>query len=187
MGAIATKKTKASVSSGLNADQKKFCLEYIKDFNATRAYKAAYPKSSDATADTNGTRLLGTARVQAFIDAVIEERNQALKIDANRVVFELAQIAFSDLDDFASWDDQGLKFKSSDTIKHEKRRVVKRVKFLQKGDGSSTLEIERDDRMKALELLGRHVGMWRDSPEQKSDNLTALVGALKSARAKRGE
>lgn len=42
-------------------------------------------------------------------------------------------------------------------------------------------------RVKAYELMGKHVGMWRDSSEQKSDNLTGLVEALKAARVKRGE
>ena len=57
--------------------QMMFCLEYLKDCNATRAYKAAYPRiKSDAVASAAGTRLLGKVNVKAYI----EEQRSKVKV-----------------------------------------------------------------------------------------------------------
>lgn len=184
MSAIATKKTKALALSKLNSQNKQFCLALLElNFNGTRAYKAAYPNCTDETARRNANKLLTNTDIIEFIDNEIKERNQRLRLSADRVVFELMQIAFSDLADFGSWDSNGLEFKSSGTLEPEKRRVVKRVKFTRKSGVTeqTTLEIERDDRMKALELLGRHAGMWKEQP--KEDNVFSdFVDALKKVK-----
>lgn len=42
-------------------------------------------------------------------------------------------------------------------------------------------------RVKAYELLGKHIGMWREGSDEKSSQLAGLVDALSAARVKRGE
>ena len=57
-------------ANGLTDNQQAFCDEYLIDRNATRAYKAAYPRiKNDNTASTAGTRLLRNVRVSAYIAA----------------------------------------------------------------------------------------------------------------------
>lgn len=50
----------------LNPKQKLFCIEYLKDFNGTRAYKTAY-WWSDNVAKVNASRLLTKANIQDFL------------------------------------------------------------------------------------------------------------------------
>lgn len=50
-----------------------FCLEYVKCFNATQAYKRVYGTTNDDTACANGARLLANANVKARIASLTQE------------------------------------------------------------------------------------------------------------------
>lgn len=59
-------------------NQQIFCDEYLKDRNATRAYKAAYKRvKKDAVAATNGGRMLRNAEVQKYIQEKLEALSSA--------------------------------------------------------------------------------------------------------------
>lgn len=52
----------------LTLAQQRFADEYLVDLNATRAYKAAYPKvKNDEPARANASRILTNANVDAYI------------------------------------------------------------------------------------------------------------------------
>ncbi len=58
----------------MNQNQKLFCLEYLKDFNATRAYRAVYEKEGELkNPRANAHRLLKKAEVKEFIKEEIEK------------------------------------------------------------------------------------------------------------------
>ena len=48
--------------------QLKFCNEYLKDFNGSRAYKTTYGCKTDETAYVNASRLLRNAKVAQYIE-----------------------------------------------------------------------------------------------------------------------
>ena len=82
--------------------QKRFCDEYLIDLNATRAYKVAYPNcKKDETARANSSRLLTNDNVQKYIAVKQEEIEKRTEISQNKVIKELANIAFSNGTDFA--------------------------------------------------------------------------------------
>lgn len=65
----------------LTDKQRIFASEYLIDFNATRAYKKAYPNvKKDETAKSSGSRLLTNVNVKNYIDEKmqgIEDKNIA--------------------------------------------------------------------------------------------------------------
>ena len=65
----------------LTDKQRIFASEYLIDFNATRAYKKAYPNvKRDETAKSSGSRLLTNVNVKNYIDEKmqgIEDKNIA--------------------------------------------------------------------------------------------------------------
>src|SRR5687767_7955074 len=68
-------------SHGLKAAQRAFCLEYLRNgFNATAAYKSAYPGVADPSARSNAWRLLTNADIRAFLAPHVEQRWKALQI-----------------------------------------------------------------------------------------------------------
>ena len=81
----------------MTAKQQRFCEEYLIDLNATRAaIRAGYsPKS----AKTNGPRLLENAGIRARVEAMMARLSRRTGVSAERVVRELARVAFASMPD----------------------------------------------------------------------------------------
>ena len=76
----------------LTAKQKRFRDEYLIDLNATQAaIRAGY---SSKTANEQGARLLANVSVQEAIAKATAERSKRTGISQDRVIQELARIAF---------------------------------------------------------------------------------------------
>lgn len=75
--------------------QKIFADEYLIDLNATRAYRVAYPSvKKDETAASAAARMLRNVKVAKYIAERMEERQKRTEITQDRVLNELAAIAF---------------------------------------------------------------------------------------------
>lgn len=88
---------KAGVDKGgaLTPQQWLFVQEYLTDLNATRAYTIAYPKGKHPK--MGGRRLLDSRQSPNVAEAIrkgLEEKQKICKVEAVRVVEELAKIAF---------------------------------------------------------------------------------------------
>lgn len=82
----------ASGAAALSGRQLRFADEYLIDCNATRAYKAAgYKAKSDDVAGACAARLLGTARVAAYVAARQKKLSKKLEIDAEWVRKQLVR------------------------------------------------------------------------------------------------
>ena len=76
--------------------QKIFADEYLIDLNATRAYRVAYPSvKKDETAAAAAARMLRNVKVAAYIQERMQERQKRTEITQDRVLQELAAIAFA--------------------------------------------------------------------------------------------
>ena len=91
--------------SKLNPRQRSFISEYLKDKNATAAYMRAYGVSRE-TAERAGPRLMGHVGVKAEIDrhlsAVVEQVKHETGITMERVLRELAGMAFASIEDIVA-------------------------------------------------------------------------------------
>lgn len=77
--------------------QQRFVEEYLIDLNATQAaIRAGY---SAKTADQQGSRMLANVKVQQAISVAMAERSKRTGINQDRVVLELARIAFVKMTD----------------------------------------------------------------------------------------
>jgi len=138
--------------------QKIFADEYLIDLNATRAYKVAYPKvKKDETAAAAGARMLRNVNVAKYIQKRMEERRERTEVTQDRVIQELAAIAFARATDYASVCDGSVTIKNTDRLSDDQIRAIAGIK-----EGTNGIEIKLNDKEKALELLGRHLGMWND-------------------------
>lgn len=142
--------------------QAAFVAEYLVDLNATQAaIRAGY---SDRTAYSVGQRLLKNVEVQKAVADAKAKRIQRVEITADRVVAELARIAFADPRDLMEWGPDGVKFKASIDLTEEQAASVAEVSETATKDGG-VLRLKKHDKVKALELLGRHMGMFKDKVE----------------------
>lgn len=144
--------------------QKIFADEYLIDLNATRAYRKAYPNcKKDSSADAAARKLLGNTRIKKYISDRMNERQKRTEVTQDRVLQELAYIAFARVTDYATVKDDVVKIKNTDELTEEQIRAISGIK-----EGKFGIELKLNDKEKALELLGRHLGMWNDKLDVKT-------------------
>ena len=159
--------------------QKRFCDEYLVDLNATRAYKVAYPKfKKDETANAAASRMLRNVKIQEYISEKQKEIEQRTEITQDMVIKELAAIAFSKASDYAKlkkmkrnvpiFDGEdivnykeeeytGIEFTPTDELTEEQKKALSGIK-----EGKFGIQVDSCDKVKALELLGRHLVIFND-------------------------
>lgn len=139
--------------------QKLFVEEYLIDLNATQAaIRAGY---SPDTAKEIGCENLTKPNIRACIDREMAERSKRTGVNADRVVQELAKIAFVNAVDVIDTETATVK---EDALP-EDTAAIQSVKVKTFGDDGLEREIKMADKLKALELLGKHMGMFKDKVE----------------------
>ncbi|MGM9572337.1 MAG: terminase small subunit [bacterium] len=169
----------------LTEKQKRFADEYLIDLNATRAYKAAYTScKKEETARVNGSKLLTNTNVKAYIDDKIQQRAERTEVTQDMVVKELAKIGFANIKDFVAVEvvENGciVKVKPTSQIAENKLGAIAGIKR-----GANGIEIKLNDKVRALELLGKHLGMFKDKDSSQGDNSGNIDQLIKSIEAAR--
>lgn len=142
----------------LTDKQKKFVEEYLIDLNATQsAIRAGY---SPKTANEQGARLLANVSIQEAISKAMAERSRRTGINQDRIVQELARIAFVKITDVVDPDGEINTNASDDDLACIESYKVEDSDSV--NGSSSKREVKLTSKIKALELLGKHVGMWND-------------------------
>lgn len=143
----------------LTEKQKRFVEEYLIDLNATQAaIRAGY---SAQTAQEQSSRLLSNAMVQKEISQAMAERSKRTGVNQDRIVLELARIAFVNAADVI--DSENATVKAGATADDTAAIQSVKVKVIPTKEGEGVeREIRLNDKLKALELLGKHLGMWND-------------------------
>lgn len=138
----------------LTEKQKRFVQEYLVDLNATAAAKrAGYSKK---TADRIGPELLGKTCVSAAIHEAIRKREKRTEITQDQVLKELASIGFARGTDYAQIQPDGhVNLTPTEALTEGQKAAVLGVRETQYG-----VEIKLADKVRALELLGKHLGMF---------------------------
>ena len=145
----------------LTEKQKLFANEYLIDLNATRAYKSAYPRiKSDDVAAQAGSRMLRNVKVSEYIQKRIDERQKRTEVTQDMVIKELAAIAFAKATDYALVRNGNVEIRDTDELTEEQIKAIAGIK-----EGKFGIEIKLNDKEKALELIGRHLGMFKDKVE----------------------
>jgi phage terminase small subunit len=152
--------------------QKLFCEEYLIDYNATRAYKAAYKTKNDDTARSNAARLLTNANVKSYLEKKKAALAAKLEITQEMVLEGYRRLAFYDSRKFykengelkliTELDEETAFALAGFEIFEEKTTTLKRTKTI-----SQTSKIKMSDRKAALDSICRVLGYY--APE-KTDN-----------------
>jgi phage terminase small subunit len=172
-----------SHSTKLTPKQRRFVAEYCKDTNATQAaIRCGY---SARSAKQQGARLMTIA---AVAQAVAERtKGQLAKADvtAERVLEELARIAFVSADELYEADGS---VKPIDKMSAAARSAISQLSILKQnvtaGDGKmdTVLNVRLNDKLRALEMLAKRCGLLTEKVEV--TGLDDLVGRLARARAR---
>ena len=161
----------------LTEKQKRFVEEYLIDLNATQAaIRAGY---SPNTAKEVGCQNLTKLNIANAIDKALADRSKRTGINQDRVVQELARIAFVNAADVINPEDASvLNSATKDDLACIQAIKVKSM------DGDKGFSIEREvklaDKLKALELLGKHLGMFKDNVSVESTVSVVIVDDIEN-------
>lgn len=142
--------------------RERFVEEYLIDLNATQAaIRAGY---SPKTAYSIGHELMKIPEVRARIDTAMAERSKRTGINADRVLRELGKIAFVNAIDMINMNDATVK---GNADRDDTAAIASvKVKVIPGADGDGVeREVRLADKLKALELCGKHLGMFKDDPD----------------------
>lgn len=158
----------------LTPKQERFCNEYLIDLNATQAaIRAGY---SELGARVEGHRLLTNANIQDFISELNIERQESTGISAKRVIEELAKIAFSDIREMLTVDNALADVKQLDDNVAGAISSVKITEDKSMGEViGETKEIKLWDKLRALDSLGKHFGIFERDNSQKKTDISIII------------
>lgn len=143
----------------LTKKQQLFVAEYLIDLNATQAaIRAGY---SAKTAYQQGSRMLTNVKVQQAISQAMAERSKRTGINQDRIVLELAKIALVQMTNIVDPDTGEIRKDATE----DDLACIETIKYKRtESDTGSGIEreVKISSKLKALELLGKHLGMWND-------------------------
>ena len=137
---------------GFTKKQRLFIEHYLQCWNAAEAArKAGY---SERTARYIGYENL----TKPHIKEKIQERIDEIAMSADEVLMNLSEIGRGTVEDFMNVDEDGrLKFDFKRAQEENKLKLINKIVPTREG-----LKVELHDRMKALQLLGKHHGLFAD-------------------------
>lgn len=159
----------------LTAKQKMFVQEYLVDLNATAAAKRAGYKDPNI-----GRQLITKNNVSAAIESAMQNRQKRTEITQDMVISELAKLGFFDIRKM--FDKNGKPLDISQIDDDTAAALVGLdVQDVADSDGNYIGFIKKykmADKIKALELLGKHLGTWEPKDDKKHDAIMDGIKAL---------
>jgi phage terminase small subunit len=157
----------------LTAKEQAFCEEYLVDLSKTAAYlRAGYkPGRSNDDTSTRAARVYRKPQVLSEIEARMAERSKQTGITAERVVRELAKVAFASMRSFITIDSDGqpqinLTRTPDDELDALVEVTIETVLERQgSGDEATVATIRKSriklhDKLRALHALAKHTGVY---------------------------
>lgn len=156
----------------LTEKQKRFAEEYLLDFNGARAAReAGYNKN---VADRIAYQNLRKLEIQKYICELQEKKKEKFELSEEKIIDELSAIAFSRITDYASihkgFSMSGnivtvLDFKNTEGLNERQIAAIGELSQTDKGN----IKMKLADKLKALELLGKQIGMFKDNVKVDGD------------------
>ena len=141
-----------------------------------RAAIAAGYRCTIKSAYTLGHRLLNRDKIKKEIDRRIAARSKKTGITQERVIQELAKIAFSDIKNI--FDPQTGNLRPVDKMDSDSTAAIAGITIDENKLGtkifSTTKKIRMYDKIRALERLGQHLGMFKEKTEGAEEIVKAL-------------
>lgn len=182
----------------LRGKRLRFAQEYLVDLNGTQAaIRAGY---GEKNARSTASELLALPEVEAAVARLRAARSDRTAVTADRVVAELAAVAFADIRNVVTWnrairmhetEDGALPvetvwsvdLKTPDELPPEAAAALAELSL----SPSGALKVKMHSKVRALELLARHLGLLEvDKESEKPAQLTPdnVVAIWEKARAR---
>ena len=140
----------------LTDKQRRFCEEYVVDWNATRAAIAAgYSKK---TARQIATETLSKPYIREYIDEIQKDLSKLTGVTATRNILELKKIAYSSI---ASFKKDWMTEKEFNDLTEEQLACISDIQYQTRTTGETTetiVKFKLHDKQRAIEILNKMLG-----------------------------
>ena len=154
------------IAAGLTPQQYRFVEEYCEDPSSQKhaAIRAGY---AEANASSQASHMMDNPKIIAAIEQRQIERAKRLGITKDRVLQEIALIAFSNLQDLVEMNADGDTTINLKGIARDQAAALGEVSISTKGGKNKvkTAKIRLHDKLAALEKLAKHLGLLKDKVE----------------------
>ncbi len=158
------KKLKTAIERKLSDKQLAFALEYFQTFNASEsAVKAGYSKRA---ARVTGHRLLTNANIENYLTILKKEAESKSMITVERLVQELARLAFADISE--AFTDDG-KLKKISEMNEDVRRAIVSYQM-----STNRTVVKFANKKDAIETIMKYLGAFEKDNDQKRDKIFDL-------------
>ena len=150
---------------GLTDKQRRFCEEYMLDFNATAAYLRAGYKANAEAARRNASRLLTNSNVQACLEELRSESQRDAKITLEQTMQEIGRVAFGNITDALSFSPNGVVFQDSNQLDDSVTAAIASVAMTETETESGVYRrqaLKMHNKIAALALLADYFGVRDD-------------------------
>lgn len=170
----------------LTPKERRFVLEYLVDFNATKAaIRAGY---SQRTARQIGSENLSKPDIYNAISEASDEMLKEAAVTPGRLIREYSRIAFADLTDLVQWDSEGsVTWTPSEDLEPEQRALIGEfsqtiTEIPQKGGGEpivrTQIKAKYHDKMAALGKLFEYLALAKKDGAISMEALDQFVEQL---------
>ncbi|MFC1611046.1 terminase small subunit, partial [Myxococcota bacterium] len=151
------------------------------DLCATKAaIRAGYSRK---TAREIGYENLTKPHIRSAINIAIKERRERTKMQADEALIELARIARSDILNYVSFGPQGFALRKSAELTEGEARAIAAVSETVNAQGRSQFKVKLHDKLKALDLLAKHLRLHEEQPINVNITWAELVKSAKAELA----
>lgn len=165
----------------LTPKQEKYVTYLAKGMTQRKAYKKAYGcvNWKNKSIDNKASKLFNKAEIKARYKELIEKAAKRAEIKAEDILAEYKAIAFANGTDYAEVKNGTVKLKDTDELDEEKKKAILSIEETKSG-----ISIKTHDKMKALEMLAKYVGLLENDKEDKNEIPTINLNIVDNTNLK---
>lgn len=149
-----------------NDKQERFCWEYCKDLNQTRAaIRAGY---SPVSAGQQSSALMKKPNIRARIEELQAHRAARLQLDMDDVLAGLLEV-------------KGRCMQATPVMTFD--QVEKKMKQAKDADGNDIWMFDSRGANQSLELIGKHLGMFKDNMNIRVEQVPKIIDDIETESA----
>lgn len=169
----------------LTPAQMRFCELYVSSNNATQAYiDAGFKCAKKTTASVESSKLLGKPNITLYVDQLRKKECERNNITTERVIDELVQTAFGSMADVVEIGEDGNPRMRADANLRMIDAIGGSVSSSSSSEGcsdSKSFTVKRADKVKALDMLCKLLGLYEKRDTESGRNLQANADRVLSA------
>ncbi len=165
----------------LTPKQEKYVTYLAKGMTQRKAYKKAYGcvNWKAKSIDNRASKLFRNTEVKARYMELVEKAAKRAEIKAEDILAEYKAIAFANGTDYAEIKDGSVKLKDTSDLDDDKKKAISSIEETKFG-----ISLKTHDKMKALEMLAKYVGLLEKDNQDRSELPTINLNIVDNTNLK---